>query len=222
MIPSLIDKQDNFEIVRDQIAAILATEVASQMALASTATKDPELWRLLIFTEASNAYEQYLNNTDIVTPIVNVWYDNIRFDESASNNFERQKGIATYNIDCYGRGVSKKDTEGSGHTPGDKEAAFECQRAIRLVRNILMAAEYRYLSLQGVVWSRWPQSITMFQPEIDANQAQKVIGARFALRVTFNELAPQVATEVLEQVFVDVKRLSDGQIIAEADYDYTI
>ena len=35
MIPELIDKQDTFEVVRDEIAAILKTEVVSQMALAT-------------------------------------------------------------------------------------------------------------------------------------------------------------------------------------------
>ena len=219
MIPSLIDKQDNFEIVRDKIAAILAIEVANQKALAQAATEDPELWNLLIFTERSNAFENVLNQDAVLTPIVNVWFDNLGFDERASNQFESQKGAAIYNIDCYGFGVSESD--GDGHKPGDREAALNCQRAIRLTRNILMAAEYRYLELQGTVWGRWPQSISMFQPEIDGNPAQKVVAARYALQVTFNELAPQIDTVALEQIFVDVKQTSDGQIIAEADYDYT-
>ena len=60
MISELIDKQDNFEIVRDQIAAILVNEVASQMALATAEAKDPEDWNLQIFTERSNPWEKWL------------------------------------------------------------------------------------------------------------------------------------------------------------------
>ena len=46
----LIDKLDTFEIVRDEIAAILATEIASQEALAA-GEPDPTLWRLRVFLE---------------------------------------------------------------------------------------------------------------------------------------------------------------------------
>lgn len=220
MIDELIDKFDSFEIVRDQIAAILATEVANQMQLAIDAGKDPELWKLRIYSERSNPWEQFLNNQDDRSPIVNVWYDNANFDGAASNTVERQKSTSVYNIDCYGLGISLDDA-GGGHEPGDKVAAFECHRAIRLVRNILMAAQYTYLGLRGLVWQRWPQSITVFQPELDARQMQKVVAGRIAFRVMFNEFSPQVLGEPLELVSVDVERASDGQILIQADYDYT-
>ena len=141
MIQNLIDKQDSFEVIRDQIAAILATETASQMALATAATKDPQDWKMRIFTERSNPWEQWLNEQTDKSPIVNVWYDNSNFDPSASNIVERQGTDAIFNIDCYGYGVSSDDGA-TGHNPGDKEAALAVQKALRLVRNILMAAEY--------------------------------------------------------------------------------
>lgn len=221
MIPNLIDKQDSFEIVRDQIAAILATEVASQMALASAAAKDPNEWKLRIFAERSNPWEQFLNEQTDRSPIVNVWYDNSSFDMGASNISERQKTEAVFNIDCYGYGVSS-DTVGAGHTPGDEDAALEVQKAIRLVRNILMAAEYTYLGLRGLVWQRWPQSITVFQPPIDGRTIQQIVGARIAFRVVFNEFSPQFDLNMLELVSVNVLRAEDGEIVVEADYDYTI
>lgn len=217
-IAALIDKQDNVEIIRDQIAAIFVTEVASQMALAPGAGKDPDDFKLRIFTERSNPWEQFLNEQTDTSPLVNVWVENISYDPKASNILERQKAEAVYNIDCYGFGKSRDDG-GSGHIPGDREAAFEAQRALRLVRNILMAAEYTYLSLRSLVWQRWPQSVTIFQPQIDARQAQQVVGARLALRVTFNEFSPQVPAETLELVSVDVIRAEDGEIVLTADYD---
>ena len=136
------------------------------------------------------------------------------------NVVERQAHEAVYNIDCYGVGFSRDDP-GGGHIPGDKDAALITQRAIRLVRNILMAADYTYLGLRGTVWRRWPQSITVFQPQIDSRPVSHVVGARIALRVEFNELSPQVTPETLELLTVDVKRTEDGEIVLEADYDYT-
>ena len=84
-----------------------------------------------------------------------------------------------------------------------------------------MAAEYTYLGLQGLVWQRWPQSITVFQPQLDGRQMQQIVGARLALRVVFNEFSPQVEAETLELLSVDVIRAEDGEIVLEADYDYT-
>ena len=220
MIAELIDKQDNSEIVRDQIAAILATEVANQQALAIADGKDPADYKLRIYTERSNPWEAFLNDQTDRSPIVNVWFDSSNFDKGASNIVERQKTEATFNIDCIGFGMSE-DVPGGGHKAGDKEAALEVQRAIRLVRNILMAAEYTYLGMQGVVWQRWPQSITSFQPQIDGRQIQQIVGARLAFNVVFNEFSPQVPAVTLELVSAEVSRSEDGEVIVNADYDYT-
>jgi hypothetical protein len=219
-ISTLIDKQDSFEMIRDQIAAILVAEVASQMQLATDAGKDPAKWKLRIFTERSNPWEQLLDDQTNRSPIVNIWYDNSIFSPGKSNVLERQASESVYNIDCYGYGLSRDD--GAGHIPGDKDAAFEVQRGLRLLRNILMAAEYTYLGLRGLVWQRWPQSITVFQPVLDGQQMQQIVGARLSLRVAFNEFSPQVEPVTLELLSVDVIRAEDGEIVLQADYDYTI
>ena len=221
MITTLIDKQDTFEIVRDQIAAILKLEVANQMALAVAAGKDPADWNLRIFTERSNPWEQWLNSQSDRRPIINVWYDNSSFQPGKSNIIERQASETIYNIDCYGYGISADD-DGAGHKPGDREAAFEVHRALRLVRNILMAAQYTYLGLRGTVWQRWPQSVTSFQPQLDGRPIQQIVAARLAFRVVFNEFSPQVEPETLELVSVDVERTEDGEIVVEADYEYPL
>ena len=220
MIEALIDKQDNFEIIRDQIAAILATEVTNQKQLATAAGKDPALWDFKVYTERSNPWEGYLNDTAELTPIVNVWYDNSNFLEASSNIVERQTTEAIFNIDCYGV-ANSSDNEAGGHNPGDKEAAFAVQRIIRLVRNILMSAEYIYLGLRGVVWQRWPQTITMFQPQQDRGNVRPVIAARIGFKVKFNEFSPQLSGDMLELLSATVKRAEDGQILFGADYDYT-
>lgn len=223
-IDALIDKQDSFEIVRDQIATILVNEVASQMALASLAGKDPEDWKLRIFTERSNPWEVFLDEDGITaddSPVVNVWYSTSNFPGNAGSTVERQKTEGIYNIDCYGYGVSQDDGA-TGHLPGDKEAAFEVQRALRLVRNILMAGTYTYLELRGLVWQRWPQSIEVFQPQIENQNVSQVVGARISFRVTFNEFSPQVPFTNLELVTNDVFRTENGELVAEADYEYPL
>jgi hypothetical protein len=220
LIQTLIDKQDNFEVIRDQIAAIIVLESNNQQSLAIADGKDPDLWKLRVFNERYNPWEQFLNTNTDRSPIVNVWYDSSNFDGLASNIVERQKAEAIYNIDCYGYGISSDDGA-TGHNPGDRDAAFVVQRALRLVRNILMASTYTYLGLRGLVWQRWPQSVNVFQPNLDAQQVQKIVGARLELRVMFNEFSPQYVPETLEYLSVDVFRQEDGQLVAEADFDYT-
>lgn len=219
MISGLIDKFDNFEVIRDQIAAILATEVASQKALATAAAKDPNLWNFKVYTERSNPWESYLNDTAELTPIVNVWYDNSNFRAATSNIVERQNAEAIFNVDCYAVANSSDNGTG-GHTPGDREAAFAVQRVVRLVRNILMAAEYTYLGLRGVVWQRWPQSITVFQPQQDRGNVRPVIAARIGFKVSFSEFSPQISGDALELIATTVKRTEDGQVVIAADYEY--
>ncbi len=221
MIDNLIDKQDNFEIIRDQIAAILVAESVSQQALAVTAGKDPALWKLRVFTERANPWEEWLNEPTDLSPIISVWFDNTSYDPKASNVMERQKTDGVFNIDCYGYGEATDNPSG-GFFPGDEAAALAVQRAFRLVRNILMAAEYTSLGLRGLVWGRWPQSGTAFQPQLDSQTVQQVSGLRMAMRVTFNEFSPQVTPEALELLSIDVKRAENGEILMEADYDYTV
>ena len=219
VIDALIDKQDGFEIVRDQIAAILVLEVANQKDLARTAGVDPKNWDLQIFLERSNPFEKWLNDRDEPAPIVNVWYDNGNFPEGRGNVVEKQEHVAIYNIDCYGLGVSEAD--GAGHKPGDREAALETQRAVRLVRNILMAAINTYLQLQGTVGQRWIQSISLFQPQIEGRAVQNVVGSRIALKVRLQELSPQVTPVTLETLAVEVKRTEDGEVVLNAQYNST-
>lgn len=222
MALSFINKQDTVEIIRDQIALILANEVANQMSLAVTAGEDPALWDLKIYTERSNPWELYLNEVEEVTPIVNVWFEDETFDKAASNVVERQKATGVFNIDCYGRGLSA-DVAAGGHTPGDEGAALSAQRAVRLVRNILMSAENTYLNLpRGTAWDRMPRAITMFQPVMSDNSAQKVVGARLALNVSYNEFSPQIEGETMDLLSIDIQRASDGSVLAEADYSYPL
>jgi len=51
---------------------------------------------------------------------------------------------------------------------------------------------------------------------------QQIVGARVAFRVIFNEFSPQVVPETLEFLSIGVINADDGEILLEADYDYTL
>lgn len=221
-LQTLIDKQDGFEIVRNQIALILMTEFANQQQLATDQSLDPTPWDIRVFMERANPWEEYLNEKADQRPIVNVWYDSSDFDPGFGGVVEHQQASGTFNIDIYGYGVSGETVE--GHDPGDKNAALNMQRALRLVRNILMADTNTYLQLRGNVGKRWVQSVQSFQPELSDNPVQKIIASRLALNVTFNELSPQYVPDELEFVNVDVYQFIDdetSELIFTAQYDFS-
>lgn len=228
LIPYLIDKTDNVELIRDQIAAILYENQLNQQLLATAAAKDPNQWKLNIFTEAASPFEKWLNvETGEVqlsdadkTPIVNVWFENETFPEGKGNVVKTQAASAIYNVDIYGLGLAGDD--GDGQILADKAAAFEAQRATRLVRNILMAAQNTYLQARGVVGMRWIQSVSAYQPRLGDIAVQNVLGIRLAFRVDFQEISPQEQGVDLDSVFIEVQRDEDGEIktLAEAEYDY--
>ena len=223
VLQELIDKQDNWEIVRDQIAAILVAERDNQMALAPGEGKNPADWDFDVYVERSNPWEKWLNG-DVANPVVDIkpivaiWIDNSSFDGSKSNAVERQTENAIYNIDCYGFGVAKSDGA-TGQIAGDKAAAFERDKAVKLVRNILMASQNLHLQLKGLVGKRWPNSLNFFQPEQDGNTVQQVAACRVSFEAQFNEFSPQYVPETLEIVGVELNH--DNKVI-DLVYNYPI
>ena len=227
-LQNLIDKVDNFEVVRDQIGVILVNEIANQKALAIAAGK-PDLipWEVRVFLERSNPWEQYLTLDPLTAtdaelgPIINVWFENANPDGKNSDIVERQATTGIFNIDVYGYGLAAPD--GGGHVPGDQDAAFKCQAAIRLARNILMASTNMNLQLnRRIVGKRWHRSTTMFQPNSEDPAVQKIVAGRLVLEVWFDEFSPQYEGEALELVHADINRALDGSLIAEVEVEYPL
>ncbi|MNJ44349.1 hypothetical protein D3C77_393970 [compost metagenome] len=218
MIPFLIDKQDTFEIVRDRIAEIIATESAEQQALAITAGKDPSLWQLAVYTERSNPWDDEGVNDEV---IVNVWFESASPDDRASNTVERQTMVGQFNIDVVGFGESR-DTL-TGHAPGDEAAARAAARGLRLVRNTLMASYYTYLGtdLRGMVGQRWVSNVTSFQPQATGRGLAQSVGARLTLSVRYDEFSPQYPPVQLEYMANQITRAPDGRLLVQVDFDFT-
>lgn len=218
----LIDKQDGFEIIRDKIAAVLVAEIASQQALALAAAEDPDYWKLRLYTERANIWEQFLNSPSDVSPVINVAFDSAIFVERNSNAIERQKSDSTFNIDCYA--YAKSTSTESGHDSGDYLARLELHKAIRFIRNILMAGEYTYLGLSRgddqIVWRRWIQNVVIYQPEYNGQALQQIAAGRIVFRVEHNEFSPQIAAETLESIFATITRTDDGFVYFTGEFDY--
>ena len=135
-LQSLIDKNDSFEIVRDQIAGILVAELANQQALAVIAAKDPLDYTLDVFIERDWPIEKWLDAdgtaTAAVVPIVTVSLETMtRANAKSSIPGAKQAYEATYLIDVLARGVTS-DEAGSGHRPADFSARVDCHAAVRL------------------------------------------------------------------------------------------
>lgn len=223
-IGQLIDKQDSFEIVRDRIGEILKANFTEQETLATGAGEDPLLFTAKVFIERSNPFEEWLNDPDSAdqVPIINIMYDTSSFDGAGGNNIDRQKTTGTFNVDCYGYAKAEDDGDpDGGHTPGDLAAILAVQRCVRLTRNIIMAGQNAYLQLQGLVWKREIQAITMFQPAIDGRTIQQVVACRIAVSVVFNETAPQVQGQALELVGYQVLRAETGELYIAGEIDTT-
>ena len=220
LIPSLVVKQDNFEIIGLKIAEILLAETINQQALAVAATLDPTSWALRIFHERSNVWSVFQDQPVDQTTLVNVWFDSMADDQSMSNTIDRQKYDGIFNLDCYAYGVSEETI--GGHEPGDKLAALKVQHACKLIRNWLMSPYHKYLEMQGIVWTRSIPSITIFQPPGDNAFVQNIIAGRLAVAVTFNETVEASETTVLNYLSASVYRDDESnEVLVRADYDYT-
>lgn len=211
----LITQPDGFEVVRDQIAAILVLERDDQMSQAQAQSLDPELWNFKVFTERSNPWGDYLNDSADLTPIINVWFDSDSFADSASVRSAYQKCNGFFNVDITAAG--KRST----NMTGDETAARNAARVARLARNILMASNYTYLGLpRGTAWDRKVESRQAYQPPIGSDAALRVNGVRLRVQVSFNETAPQYEGVPLAGVDIEIKRKETGEVYIDLAYDY--
>ena len=223
-INALIDKQDNNEIVRDQIAAILAIEIDCQKDLAKIADKNPIDWDIDIYVERLRPWEILSdgNGEEISqTPLVNISFDNDVFDNKGSDSVGHQKVKGTFFLDCYTHKNTYKD--GSGIIQqGDELTSKESDKIARLVRNILMADIYTYLQIRDIVSRRNILKREKFIPsDREGRFFENVIATRITFEVDYDEFSPQTAGEDLELLINRCEIKEDGSIYFDSQFDLT-
>jgi len=212
VLQNLIDKQDSSERIRDRIVEILQSEVENQVNLANAEGRDPLDWFIRPFSERSNPWDIF--KTGVAgnqAPVVNVWFDGFTNADGSSDAVGRVNKVrGTFNVDCYGYGISKDEVSG-GHQAGDKDAVTEVMRCARLVRNILMASINTYLQFQDPVTGKMDPTVGVsfrsvesgqaFQlPTEDLNDAKNIASMRLVFRVDYLEESPQFEGIELEIV----------------------
>jgi len=222
---SLIDKQDNFELVRDEIAAILSVETVNQQALAILAEKDPELWKFDVYKERSRIWESLTIVEAPVAPVINVWFESENFAGDQSFNALLQTAEpGIFNIDIFTVALNEKNV-GDGYISADRQSVMDAQRIVRLIRNILFSVpvdttepgnDYKYLNLRGVVGHRKINNVVMFQPDYD-KQAVTIAAARIVMGVKYIENSLEAANNPLELLQTDLTTTTGGQVICEFD-----
>ncbi len=217
-----INSPDGFEAVRDAMANILAAESANQVAYAeawNTANPgdlvDVNDWDLSVFVERSNPFE-VLREADLITNIVNVWYES---SNTQNSTLASQVTSSRINIDCIAAGVCEETD--TGQEPGDESAFSRVQNIARLCRRILRDPSYRQLGLTSIVRRHDMVSRRSFQPNSTVIPSPHVAGMQLHFDVTHNEDFDFATLSASEGALVTIRRELSGPIVAQLDFDWT-
>lgn len=146
-VDALVSAPDNIEIIRDQIAALLAVDFDNQHRLAEEA-EDPNAadYKIGVFVENDDPIQYVDDETPEANPFpcVNVSIDSTG-QEKGTASVGKQAMSAQFYVDVYASGNASAD--------GDfgTKAALKAWKTARLVRHVLRAEANTYLRLRGIV-----------------------------------------------------------------------
>ena len=170
-----------FELIRDSIGVILATEIANQKLLTSN-----NLFDAVTYLERFVAFDP----TEL--PAINVVYNDTKF---TNQDMVSQTGENTYYIDVV------TSAEDSSTMRGDKQASINCHKLLGVIRTILSAGEYRFLGLaQGIVQTKTISSISISQPSSNSDSLH-VISGRLEIKIKANESNNDLPSIDLTEIF---------------------
>lgn len=168
-----IIQQQNFELVRDKIGAILAEELAGQAVLNFS---EKALTGVVVHVDRSVTFD----HTEL--PAVNVFLDGGTYD---NETIEKQDGSYSYNIDIY---TASKTSQ---NVSGDKNSLRNLQRLCGIIRAILQSPHYLTLGFsRPSVSVRSVKSIQIQDPRLNQDALNTMYG-RIILDVRFIEMAEQ-------------------------------
>ncbi len=118
-----------FEIIRDRLGEILATEYANQAALANDTSLNPAVY-----------IERFIQIDQTETPLVNVSMQSGDYD---NKSIKKVDGNYTYYIDIYTSAKSTKEQD------GDSISVLKLQRLMAVTRAIIENPRYKTLGYQA-------------------------------------------------------------------------
>jgi hypothetical protein len=188
----LLAKNDNIELIRNQIAGILKIETENQYSLAAgQGAEDLRDYKIGVFVERARPWDLTGNKNPF--PLINISLSG--YDGEAGSAQSEKKYKATFYIDCYGCG-NLNNTNGND----DSLAAIRAWKTARIARNILMSSYYTYLGLRGTVFKRSILSIQTGSPSNMPESAAAVTTCRISLAVDFSEKSPQEGGVMFEGI----------------------
>lgn len=146
-VAELVSAPDNIEVIRDQIGALLALDLANQYALAKEA-HDPSAadYDVQVFVENDSPFQYVDEDTPDANPFpcVNVSIESTG-QEKGTASVGKQVMNAQFYVDVYATGNTESvDDMGA-------KASLKAWKTARLVRHILRAEANTYLRLRGIV-----------------------------------------------------------------------
>ena len=185
--------QQNFELVRDKIAQILALEFGNQYTLTGN-----ELMNLNVWVERFIAFDK------VELPAINVVFDQTNYNHNDANT---SAGDNRYNIFVINR---------ASHTAsqrGDTRATQELNRIMGIARYIIMHPAYHTLDFApGFIFGRNVDMMRAIEPT-DQGDGTQTIAAQMSATVRMNEHNGAIAPVSGEIVSTSVK-------LAETDKGY--
>ena len=212
MINVLIDKKDNFELIKYKIASIIKSELENQKKLAREISEDKaKNYDIKVFIDKVNPLSIYsesqTQNEKGQLPIVNITFDGDDLTLEGSSNIGQQKVRGTYYIDCYAFKNKKAGKE------GDEEVSREADRIGTIIRNILMFDNYIVLDMRGIVVRRY---VTKREKMINQNSsAENVSAMRLIFEVEYLEESVRNQTYTLEEIFGQCILAQTSEILFE-------
>lgn len=212
MINVLIDKKDNFELIKYKIANILKSELENQKKLAKEISEEKSKdYDIKVFIDKINPLSIYsesqTQNEKGQLPIINITFDSDDLTLEGSGNVGRQKVRGTYYIDCY----AFKNKEAKKEA--DEEASREADRIGTIARNILMFDGYRVLDMSKTVVRRY---VTKREKMNSQNQSAENISAmRLIFEVEYLEEDLHNQPYILEEIFGECILADSGEVLFE-------
>ena len=177
----LQSEPDNIEVIRDQIAALLAVDFRRQAELAAeSGATDSGDYNVAVYVESDDPLQYVDEDTPGANPFpcVNVILDSTDADKGTAS-VNKQAFKAKFYVDCYAEGNDAEDGEFS------YKAAQRAWKTARLVRRILRAEANTYLRLRGIV-GRVSWSFQAGEPS-NTRSAIKVKMVRATLTIDYVE-----------------------------------